>query len=229
MFSILVLSVFATTGLAAAQGVYKSGTVGNDVSYPNCSIKAPSSAFGIVGVTGGLNFAPNNCIQSEALWFKNLTLYANTGYPGLSAGQNYQLSPNNCLDGDLTCIAYNYGYNAGLYAYNYAASKYVSSTTWWLDVETMNSWTTDTAQNVASLQGEINALKDNGVTSVGIYSTTYQWGVITGSWQNGLPNWGATTWRKASQAAKYCTGHDFTGGGTWLLQFSGKIDQDYAC
>ncbi len=229
VFSLLFTSLLFT-GSVSAYGVYKSGTVGNDVSYPNCNVKAPkSAAFGIVGVTGGLNFSQNSCLVKQAGWFGNKTLYVNTGYPGQSYGLKYQNSPRACDSADLNCLAYNYGYNAGLYAINYSTSQGVTSSTWWLDVETMNTWTNEYQQNRQSLQGEIDALKQYGVATLGVYSTTAQWGSITNSWQIQLPNWGATTWQTAKQASKYCSGHDFTGGGTWLLQFKGSLDQDYAC
>jgi hypothetical protein len=218
------------SGIAHAQGPYVSGTTGYDVSWPNCNVKSsPGGAFGIVGVTGGLNFSPNQCLAKQASWFKNLTLYVNTGYPGSYRGLDFQNSPKACAATDLNCLAYNYGYNAGLYALNYANSQNVSSGTWWLDVETMNSWTDDPAQNRQSIQGMYDALKDNGITTIGAYSTTYQWNLITGSWKNGWPNWGASTWRTAKQAKTFCTGHEFTGGPTYLIQFLGKLDQNYAC
>lgn len=66
---------------------------------------------------------------------------------------------------------------------------------WWLDVETANSWETGTsglANNVADLQGMVAAFRARGAT-VGIYSTTYQWGQITGGSKggnlSGLPDW----------------------------------------
>jgi hypothetical protein len=225
----VISAVTIASGSAAALGVYTSGSVGADVSWPNCSARAPSAAFGIVGVTGGLNFSPNNCLAKQSSWFKNRTFYANSGYPGQSYGLKYQNSPLACSASDLNCLAYNYGYNAGQYAVNYAASQGVSASTWWLDVETDNSWSSDTIQNRNSLQGEADALKTAGASTVGYYSTTAQWQTITGGWQNGAPNWGATTWTTAKQAAKYCTGHNFTGGVTWLIQFKGSLDQDYVC
>jgi len=223
--------MFVMSGaVAVAQGVYVSGTNGIDVSYPNCSTSIPPADFGIVGVTGGLGFHQNPCLASEASHFRNLSLYVNTGYPGQTYALSYQNSPRTCQTNDLNCLAYNYGYNAGLYALNYAAGQSASSSTWWLDVETMNTWMNDVSQNIQSLQGETDALKAAGATTIGIYSTTAQWGAITGGWQNGLPNWGATTWRTAKQAKTYCTGHQFTGGPTYLIQYKAKnLDQDYAC
>jgi len=227
---LVIAGLIATYSVVFAQGVYTSKTVGNDVSWPNCSAKPPTNAaFGIVGVTGGLGFSPNNCLATQVGWFKNSSLYVNTGYPGQKYGLKYQFSPRSCVSTDLNCLAYNYGYNAGQYAFNYAANQGVNSSTWWLDVETINSWTSDFMQNRNSLQGESEALNANGVTTVGVYSTTTQWGSITNSWQNNLPSWGATTWKTSKQAAKYCIGHNFTGGGTWLIQYTGTLDQDYAC
>ena len=91
---------------------------------------------------------------------------------------------------------------------------------------------TDYAQNRQSLQGELDAFKTNGATLVGFYSTTAQWNSITGTWKNGLPSWGATTWSTSTQALTYCTGHQFTGGTSYLMQYKpkgSKVDYDVAC
>lgn len=219
---------------AAALAQYQSGSSGVDVSYPNCSSAISKVSFGVVGTEGGLGFSQNPCLSAEAARFTNLSLYANTGYPGAASAnaQKYANSPKICVASDLNCIAYNYGYNQGLYAYNYAVSQNARSATWWLDVETANSWTTDVLQNQNSLQGEHDALAANGATTVGVYSTSAQWNSITGTWKNGWANWGATSWTSATQAQTYCTGHEFTGGQSLLMQFKSKrasIDQDVAC
>jgi len=229
-----VAVIVMMTNTAAASTQYVSGSTGVDMSYPNCTMSVPKVSFGVVGVEGGLGFSQNPCLASEVAHFANVSLYANTGYPGATSAnaQKYMASPKVCDVADLNCIAYDYGYNQGLYAYNYAASAKVQSATWWLDVETQNSWTSDPAQNQSSLLGEHDALVANGVITVGAYSTTAQWNSITGTWHNGWPNWGATTWTTASQAQNYCTGHQFTGGPSLLMQFKSKkspLDQDVAC
>lgn len=222
-------SVTLMAGVVSAQGAYSAGSVGTDVSWPNCGAKISNTiAFGIVGVTNGQGYSTNPCLASEASHFSNLSLYVNTGWYSASTHVN-ATSPLVCAAGDNNCLAYNYGYNAGLYAFSAASAVGVHSSTWWLDVETGNTWSTDTTQNRNSLQGEADALAASGVATTGIYSTTAQWQGLTGSWQNAMPNWGATTVTTARQAAKYCSGHNFTGGGTWLIQFKGKLDQDYAC
>src|SRR6476659_5855853 len=141
----LSLAIFYLGGFAAAQGQYVSGSTGVDVSWPNCSANIPKVAFGVVGVTNGLGFSTSPCFAAQASKFSNLSLYVNTGYPGATSAnaQTYKNTPKTCLDTDLNCIAYNYGYNAGLYAYNAAANAGVRSSSWWLDVETMNTWSAD--------------------------------------------------------------------------------------
>ncbi|HSW78417.1 MAG TPA: hypothetical protein VLF88_00145 [Candidatus Babeliales bacterium] len=230
---LLLLLLFAgfviSQKTAAAQSVYPSGSTGSDVSYPNCSALVPKSSFGIVGVNGGSVYSYNGCLAKEASHYTNLSLYINTGWYDQSLNINPN-SPRTCSAEDKNCLAYNYGFNAATQAVNYAKNQGVNSSTWWLDVETMNTWNSDTAQNQNSLQGSYDALKSNSATTIGAYSTTAQWQTITGGWKNGWPNWGATTWDTAKQAAKYCTGHQFTGGPTLLIQFNiKKLDQDYAC
>lgn len=227
--SLALFIVVSQPAHAAAATLYPSGSTGYDVSWPNCTATPPTHpAFGIVGVSNGTGYSQSPCLAQEAAWFTNLSLYVNTGWNNQSSYIN-PTSPKVCAAGDNNCLAYNYGYNAGLYALNYANSLNIHSATWWLDVETGNTWNSDTTQNRNSLQGEYDALHANGVTTVGVYSTTYQWDTITGTWLNGWPGWGATTVRSASKAAQYCTGHQFTGGPTYLIQFSGTLDQDYAC
>lgn len=219
------------SGQALALGQYQANSIGVDISYPNCNAKIPSVAFGVVGVNGGKPFSQNPCLKQQAAKFKNLSLYINTAYPGQPYGIKYQTNPKTCSELDFTCLAYNYGYNAAADAYKYATEQGVKSNSWWLDVETMNSWTDDSVQNRASLQAMIDFLqKDKGIQTVGIYSTTFQWMLITDSWQNNLPSWGATTWRTAKQAANYCSGHEFTGGPSYLMQYLSKsLDYNVAC
>jgi hypothetical protein len=230
----VLMTLMFSTGMAAAQGQYLARTTGVDVGWPNCTTSIPKTSFGIVGVSNGTGFSTNPCLVNEAGHFStNLSLYVNTGYPGAASvnAKKYATSPKLCDASDSNCIAYDYGYNAGLYAVTAAGNAGVHATTWWLDVETMNSWTGDALQNQNSLQGETDAIKVSGATTVGVYSTTAQWGIITAGWQNGLPSWGATTWTTSKQAATYCTGHQFTGGPSFLMQYKASrgIDQDYAC
>src|SRR6266576_3205893 len=96
------LLLFGST--AWAQGVYTSGTVGTDVSWPNCSVKKPTGvAFGIVGVTNGQGYSTNPCFAKEASYFNNLSLYVNTGWYSGSSHVNAN-SPRVCATSDNNCL-----------------------------------------------------------------------------------------------------------------------------
>ena len=106
---------------------------------------------------------------------------------------------------------------------------------WWLDVETANTWQSDTAMNVADLQGMITGLKAAGARKVGAYSTSSQWDTITGGTSSSsgalyqIPNWipGART---LSGAQANCAQPSFTGGTVAVTQWFGHPDDgDYAC
>lgn len=228
---------------AQATEQYQSGTTGVDISWPNCNTKIPAGTpFGIVGLSNGLVYSDNPCAQAEAKNFASVSLYVNTGLN--TAGTYYQeatttsLNDGTCTAGDQKCFAHEYGYLAAKEAYNYAVSQGIASgvTRWWLDVETGNTWNSDTSLNVASLQGEqdaIVALADPGST-VGIYSTSSQWKSIVGTnWPaaNTWPVWYATGQTSASRAKPYCgASYSFTKGPINMAQYVAKgLDWDYAC
>jgi hypothetical protein len=115
------------------------------------------------------------------------------------------------------------------------------SYSWWLDVETGNSWQTDTALNRADLEGMVDYFKSitanfaGAGAGVGIYSTGYQWGVIAGTVPFGsplekLPSWlaGARTLRGAKSN---CSLPGLTTGSTvTVTQYvSAALDYDYSC
>jgi hypothetical protein len=229
--SIIILSLFVSTGVAGALS-YPSGQVGQDVSWPNCNnLKFSPAIFGVVGVNGGLSFHPNNCVGEEASLYKNnLSLYVNTGYPGLPLALKFQHYPKDCSDSNLSCLAYNYGYNAGLYSVNYSLDHGVVSNNWWLDVELINSWDTNSYLNRMSLSGETNAIESTlKPDTIGIYSTPTQWSIITNKWKDGSSDWLATGSNFKSVAASGCKTAGFSGGKTILVQFIENVDSDLAC
>ena len=228
-----------------------SGTAtGYDISYPQCDGRYPRDpAFGIVGVNGGIVFSPNRCLASQIVWAgAGAQLYANTGNPGPELSTHWptgQSTPRACSasNPDTLDCAYDYGWNAAADSYRTAVDAYVSlrqapqgatrtptAKTWWLDVETGNSWR-DHARNVAVLQGAVAYLESVDVAGVGFYSTGYQWGQITGGSEAFArnPSWvaGAQTQRTAK---RYCSGSGFTGGPIVLTQYiASGFDADYRC
>jgi len=226
----------AASLLAAATGP------GYDISWPQCGGSYPGTpAFGIVGVNKGIVFSPNPCLASEVTWAggTSAALYANTGNPGPKLSTHWptgQTIPQVCsaTNSDSAACAYDYGYNAAVDSYHDAVlalgQPASAGSPWWLDVETSNSWRSDVTLNVAALSGAVDYL--GSVAHVaGFYSTSYQWGVITGGTTTfkAYPSWVAGAADPAGASAN-CAGPGFTGGGVTLAQYpSGGFDADLRC
>ena len=256
----VIVAATALLSLAPAAGVDAAGPSGSafllaaatapgyDISWPQCGSPYPvNPAFGIVGVNAGIVFSPNPCLASEVTWAgaTSAALYANTGNPGPALSTHWptgQAAPQVCsaTTPDTAACAYDYGYNAAADSYADAVSAFTTlglptspaGSPWWLDVETSNSWRTDVTLNVAALSGAVDYLASVvHVASLGFYSTSYQWGVITG----GTSAFGAySSWvaggANAAGARANCAGPGFTGGGITLAQYpSGGFDADLRC
>ena len=255
-----VLAVLVMTGLFfVVGGAAASSDTGYDIGYPQCNGTFPANpGFGIVGVNDGLPFSANPCLgtgggPSELQWAGiSAGLYANTANPGpqlSSHWPNGQTSPKPCNTsanpGSNTAeCAYDYGWNAALNSYQDAVNAYIAvgwasagatrtpvANAWWLDVESANSWTTNTAFNVDELSGEADYLKSVGAASVGFYANASDWQTMTGNTSSfaAYPSWvpGASS---LSQAQSLCGGPGITGGGISLTQYpSGGFDGDYQC
>nr|WP_240684924.1 hypothetical protein [Arthrobacter nitrophenolicus] len=250
--------------VAAAPSAGSTDLLGNDVSWPQCGKTLPTGqAFAIVGVTGGLANNTNPCLSEQLAWAARSTggtaqpkvaLYVNTANPGHAGswwpssnvyGGSKVTNPYGTCAGavDRAC-SYMYGYAK---AYDDATIRGVANPGnyfWWLDVETGNSWQSDTALNRADLEGMVAYFQsitagrtdaDGMAAGVGIYSTGYQWGVIAGTVPSsspltGLPSWlaGARTLRGAKSN---CSLAGLTAGSpVAVTQYvSSGLDYDYSC
>ena len=211
---------------------------GYDISYPQCGGAYPTNvAFAIVGVNGGRVFSSNPCLADQLRWGGDAAaeVYINTGNPGPELSSFWpigQTTPRVCsaANPDTADCAYDYGWNAAQHSYQTLEAAYAArgisanpnATAWWLDVETSNSWRENTALNVAALQGEADYLKSRGVTRIGFYSTTVQWGEITGGTKvfSPLPSWGAgAPSEKVANNLCATTTTSFTGGRLAMVQY----------
>jgi len=255
----LALLGLVGTGMTPVAAAPPKDPVGIDISWPQCGKTLPERpAFAIVGVNGGLASNDNPCFADQLAWAKKFTtgvtaqpkvaLYVNTANPGHEgswwpASNTYRdvvvANPYGTCEGavDLPC-SYVYGY---VRAYQDAVERVKTdpgSYFWWLDVETGNSWQTgaddSTALNRATLEGMVDYFKRTTV-GVGIYSTSYQWGIIAGtvpptSSLTALPSWlaGAKTLRGAKSN---CSLPGLTPGSTvTVTQYvSAGLDYDYSC
>jgi len=235
LFRLIILLLTLVIGFTSVRSITNSTSPGPikpiaDVSWPNCSLKLKPAIAGIVGVNGGLDFRSNPCLYKEASSYSYLALYLNTGYPGPSYGQKFADFPKACQSTDNICLAYNYGYNAALYAITYANSQTVKARFWWLDVETDNSWTTNPIINRAALTGMVAAIQAKVfLADVGFYSATDQWQLLTGSWHNDTPLWVATGATTEIDAKPLCGSTSFNNGPVWLSQYTPNLDYNYIC
>jgi hypothetical protein len=217
----------------AASGSVPSGSVGSDISWPQCGTAYPGGySFGIIGVTGGTPLTGNPCFGSEFAWAQatgNPQLYINLAFGRSDNG------PLQCAAGDSGCQAYNYGYLSAQWARQYAhdqtggASDAVGG--WWLDVETENTWSDDTDQDSYVIQGALDYLQRTSGRTVGIYSTPRMWLEIAGGFAPpNTANWVAGA-NGLDDGAK-CSTPLWPGGHVWAIQylnFDIDLDQNTGC
>jgi len=233
------------------------GIFGYDISNFQCKFHGshirkpylpPSTGIAVIEAAGWLDSAYNSCIQSEVAWARKTakfhlepySLYIFLNAPGHSKKAAY-LERNGpagiCTAlkspaSQLSCRAYNYGYNGTKRIFILTKRRHVLSKLWWLDIENDflsdslysdfsqgNYWSHSTAINAQVIQGALDALRQQHVT-VGIYSTSIQYNHITGGyapsgprtplWVAGVP-WTSPPYTesdlpKPTTLAKWCGG-----------------------
>jgi hypothetical protein len=238
-----VLLIGVQLNAAAAFNPYTSGTSGYDYSYPQCGASAPRASYGVVGTNAGYPFTYyNTCLATEyaaAAKTGNASLYINTGYdPSYTAVDGRHMMPD-CVTSSGSVngttdqqTAWAVGCSEAERDTAYATSQSAGAPkAWWLDVETANSWSSsDLSLNRYTIQGIVDTLRTVTSAPIGVYSTSYQWGVITGGYQAAVDaNWVATGQSSLKRAKSSCTSTGFTGAKVWLVQYVGTYDHDYAC
>jgi hypothetical protein len=210
---------------------YDHGATGFDISWPQCGgAYPPPASVAVVGVNGGSAFTGNPCFGSEASWGgANLTIYLNLNSPQGSDSTQWGQGPaGNCALGDLNCESYNYGFNTAAESVTDAFFSGHGARTFWLDIETGNYWTSDSAANDLVIAGAIDAIHGSGFNAA-IYSTNYQWGQIAGSYVPSVPVW-YPTGIATSSPNHWCSATSFAGGPVYLVQdAAGSYDGDYSC
>jgi hypothetical protein len=250
---------------AAAADPGDSREVGYDVSHPQCGADLPDGpAFAVVGVNGGLATRPNPCLAEQLAWAAaeatgavaaqpRLQLYVNTANPGqvrdrVTTWPARGRTPYGRCDGDNSrACSWRYGWERAAVtveeffvpaAEAAGVDPDPGDHTWWLDVETANTWQTGSAparaRNRAALEGMAARLSATGA-EVGLYSTGYQWRRITGvvprtSPLHGLDSWlaGSTSLRGARAA---CLRDPLVDGGEVVLTqyVVDGLDHDHSC
>lgn len=215
--------------VAFSAPAYPPNATGYDISWPQCPANNPSATldFAIVGVNAGKAMTQNPCFAGQVAWARKAALppalYLNTNSPPA----NYT-NPA-CRTSDKNCLNYRYGYDAAAYALSFANTAAPDVTDYWLDVETGNAWSTNKSLNARVLQGLIDYLKAHQKT-VGIYSTSYQFGLIAGNFSPGLPNWVPGVAHGPEDGPAACLAAPSFGGGTVVMvQWTWTYDASYVC
>jgi hypothetical protein len=238
-----VFLVAAHSSAAAAFDPYVSKTGGYDYSYLQCGTAAPSGSFGIVGVNAGYPFTYyNNCLAAEyaaAARTGKASVYVNTGYDPTYTAIDGRHTTQPCATQSQTVTgtpdqqaAWAVGCSEASRDLAYASTQSAASpSAWWLDVETANSWSSsDLSLNRYTIQGIVATLRANTTAPIGVYSTSYQWSVITGGYQAPVDaNWVATGQSTLRRAQRSCSAAGFTGAKVWLVQYVTTYDHDYVC
>jgi hypothetical protein len=231
MLALLIAVAVAIGLIATAQTVRPYSRTIVDLSWPNCTAPPDHNFYsGIIGVNGGLDFHYNPCLTQQAALFGQYTLYMNTGYPGVSYAKKFGNTPIPCIGNDNQCLAYDYGFQAAQRTIQYADLHNAHTNTWWLDVETDNSWSDSTTINRIALEGMLAAIhQDAPLTSIGFYAYPGQWNLITGNWDNGAAAWVATGTLSKAAAVAACHLPSFTGGPVLLTQYTAGLDHNISC
>lgn len=237
-----LIAVILTSSVAFAGGSYSSGTIGDDLGWPNCAAGYPAATFVIAGISHGrpfdvVNGNPNPCLGGEYASSPQHALYLNTGYDPIYYTEHATadcIQRSSALALDTThqqawAVGCSWAEDQASYAAGLGA---VSPSAWWLDVETANSWSsTDLTLNATALQGGVDELATlTPAIPVGAYSTGYQWSQIVGSSSvSGLAaDWVATGTANQHRAQRFCSS-SFSGAPVWLTQWVSSLDRDYAC
>ena len=234
------------TALAAGSGTdvrhhpqTLAGTFGWDISWPQCHMldRLPNGgyAFAIIGVNDGHQFSENKCLKEEYNWALRhgsvASLYVNVNWPSRAdEPRMFELTGGVCAPGpdQLPCMATEWGRRGALDSIAIAKRNHVSAPMWWLDVETMNRWSADQGLNALVVAGAKAVYEEHGIR-VGIYSTGYQFRLITGDYQPRVPTWVAGPQSAAEAPAACRMEKSFGGGVPWLVQFPNGLDGNILC
>ncbi len=228
-------------------GVFSSGELGYDISWPQCPNNVPSvnESFTIIGADYGAPFTQNPCLLNETAFAgTNFALYAVVFW---EVGDNqYGSIPKDCSGANASnsCFAYDWGYASAKADFSFALNEGVAADSWWLDIEGPAGsgnplWSTDLNANSQAVQGAIDFFRSQAVPGipsefekVGVYASPCNWPQIVGGADLGsgctnysgydpnVPEWIAD-YNNPGAPSTYCgPNYNFTSGGIWLVQFS---------
>jgi hypothetical protein len=206
---------------------------------------------------------PNPCLAGQLRWAARSTgtvaqqpavqLYLNTANPGelrdeVSTWPSAPSTPYGACDfGNTRACSWQYGWERAQHALDEVfvpaaqaagVDDDPGSYTWWLDVESENTWQSGSAaalaRHRATLEGMTAHIRLRG-GSVGLYAVAAQWRRIVGTVPADSTLYRLDSWLagadSADEAADYCDRAPLAGGGrVALTQYvRGGLDRDVSC
>jgi len=238
-------SVLIAPGAGASpQPTVGASAYGGDISWPQCpkGMGIPSrrsqgqpapradATFVVMGLTNGPGFYPNPCLASQVAWVKARHMWA-AAYSVITYPTTAQLAT---YGGTGTLATRLVRFGSAQAAFNVATMRQVGLRVpmVWVDVEPYRvaPWSKSVASNNAVIDGVLAGYKAAGLRT-GIYSYDGGWKQITGGRSlASLPTWVPVGPRGRSAAAARCTLKSFSGGPTWITQWTGDSrDYDLTC
>lgn len=245
--------MYAVVGLATALGLAAAGdspaaprttySHGMDVSWPQCqgavSAHMPSTTptYLILGVTYGSGDTANPCLADQLAWARErgvpVGAYLVPSYPTTAqlsaAGRGlYGQCPGKRRPRQ--CRLHNAGAEQAASAVAVMRGAGVPAPMMWMDVEfrSLHAWHShDHPSNRAVLEGVARGLR-HAHLRFGVYTTPYMWQAITGGYRLNVPQWLPSGNGKPRSARAMCN-ISATGGRTWMVQYTKRLDNDLTC
>ncbi len=243
----LLMAVFVVQPLAQPAGA--ATMFGNDVSWPQCSsadggfnlpMPPTSAQFVIVGLTKGLAFTENPCLDDQVQWLRDNGkpnhAYTMATFPTAAQETTYG-DDGPWQPTTRRARLSNVGYAAAEFAVASMLAEGWRPPMVWIDVEPRPAqpWPTGTATNELYnryvIEGLMRGLRDAGF-AYGLYSYTSGWNEIVGSWF--LPT--VPVWATAGEldypeeALDRCSQPSFSGGRVYISQwYDSTRDYDRTC
>lgn len=239
--SVVAFGVPAQSSATAAPAAARSGayTHGFDLSWPQCrghavgSVPAGRPAYVILGLTHGTGHTVNPCLRSQLRWAgmhgAMVGGYLVASYPTQRQRARSGHGLFGKCHGGLLCRLRNDGAGQVHDALATMHRAHMHSPMVWLDVEFRDQqpWTHNHLRNRAVLQGMVRALRHRH-TRFGVYTTGYMWHAIAGRYRLDVPQWLPSGRSRAKPTIPLCR-QTATGGTTWLVQYTNRLDQDLTC
>lgn len=233
----------AAAGHAPAAPRRTTFTHGFDVSWPQChgtgATHMPSTvpAYLILGVTYGSGDTANPCLAGQLAWARERNVpvgaYLVPSYPTRYQRAVAGRGPfGNCATSKQPkwCRLRNAGAQQAASAVAVMREANVPAPMMWLDVEfrSVEPWHHhDHLSNRAVLQGVVRGMHQAHVP-FGVYTTSYMWHAIAGHYVLDVPQWLPSGTGRPRAAQAMCR-ETATGGPTWLVQYTKRLDNDLTC